>query len=209
MACIKDSISSLLAQLVREAIGHGLNVPCKSRDSKAPGEVCRELLSANWSMEHKILFMNLFFLLWSPLENCTSQLISDEQYHLGENNYRNAWCRFFLALILICNGCNLVRFFFEFTKTVMVIHCLTDYFFGELQIFFRCGREREGGGRKRVGNIPCNSLASSENLPCATSHSNASKLDAVFIVQCFYRREANLFSTECCLVHFVRDIVLV
>ena len=99
MACIKDSISSLLAQLVREAIGHGLNVLCKSRESKAPGEACPELLSANWSMEHQILFMNLFFLLWSPLEKCTTELISDAQYHLGENIFRNAWCRLSLELI--------------------------------------------------------------------------------------------------------------
>ena len=34
-------------------------------------------------------------------------------------------------------------------------------------------------------NIPCNSLAVAMNVPCATSHSNASKLDAVFVDQCF------------------------
>ena len=48
------------------------------------------------------------------------------------------------------------------------------------------GRE-EGGEkrRRRRGNIPCNSLAVAMNVPCATSHSNASKLDAVFVDQCF------------------------
>ena len=49
------------------------------------------------------------------------------------------------------------------------------------------GRE-EGGERRRgrkVRNIPCNSLAVAMNLPCATSHSNASKLDAVLVDQSF------------------------
>ena len=50
-------------------------------------------------------------------------------------------------------------------------------------LFSGCGRE--GGGRRRGGNIPCNSFAVAMNVPCATSHSNASKLDAMFVDQCF------------------------
>ena len=46
-------------------------------------------------------------------------------------------------------------------------------------------REERRGGRRRGGNLPCNSLAVAMNVPCATSHSNASKLDAVFVDQCF------------------------
>ena len=46
-------------------------------------------------------------------------------------------------------------------------------------------REERREGRRRGGNIPCNSLAVAMNVPCATSHSNASKLDAVFVDQCF------------------------
>ena len=46
-------------------------------------------------------------------------------------------------------------------------------------------REERRGGRRRGWNIPCNSLAVAMNVPCATSHSNASKLDAVFVDQCF------------------------
>ena len=46
------------------------------------------------------------------LELATSKFVHDNSmYHLGENNYRNAWCRFlFFKLILICNDCNLMRF---------------------------------------------------------------------------------------------------
>ena len=43
------------------------------------------------------------------------------------------------------------------------------------------GRE-EGGEKRREAE---NSLAVAMNVPCATSHSNASKLDAVFVDQCF------------------------
>ena len=46
-------------------------------------------------------------------------------------------------------------------------------------------REERRGGRRRVDNIPCNSWLDAVNLPCATSHSNASKLDAMFVDQCF------------------------
>ena len=46
-------------------------------------------------------------------------------------------------------------------------------------------REESRGGRRRGGNIPCNSLAVAVNVPCATSQPNASKLDAVFVDQCF------------------------
>ena len=47
------------------------------------------------------------------------------------------------------------------------------------------------GWRRREGepsrdNIPCNSLADAVNLPCTRSHSNARKLDAVSVDQCFY-----------------------
>ena len=60
-------------------------------------------------------------------------------------------------------------------------------------LFSGCGREgggrREEEGGRRGGNIPCNSLAVAMNVPCATSHSNASKLDAVFVDQCFVREE--------------------
>ena len=47
------------------------------------------------------------------------------------------------------------------------------------------GREGRGGGRREgtvtiCDNIPCSSLAC-VNLPCARSHSNASKLDAVVV----------------------------
>ena len=53
------------------------------------------------------------------------------------------------------------------------------------------GGRREGrrGRRRRGRNIPCNSWAVAMNLPCATSHSNASKLDAMFVDQCFIQRE--------------------
>ena len=48
-------------------------------------------------------------------------------------------------------------------------------FFVLLQIsFFVFGGERR-----------CNSLADAVNLPCARSHSNALKLDAVLVDQCF------------------------
>ena len=42
----------------------------------------------------------------------------------------------------------------------------------------------EGRGPSR-DNIPCNSLADAVNLPCGRSHSNAGKLDAVLVYQCF------------------------
>ena len=55
---------------------------------------------------------------------------------------------------------------------------LAGYFL-KLQSRFFLG---EGGGRRE--DIPCNSLLDAVNLPCATSHSNASKLDAMFVDQC-------------------------
>ena len=58
-------------------------------------------------------------------------------------------------------------------------------FFVLLQIsIFVFGGERREGEPSR-DNIPCNSLADAVNLPCARSHSNALKLDAVLVDQCF------------------------
>ena len=51
-------------------------------------------------------------------------------------------------------------------------------------LFSVCGREG-GGRREEEGGGEGNSLAVAMNVPCATSHSNASKLDAVFVDQCF------------------------
>ena len=77
-------------------------------------------------------------------------------------------------------------YFFEFIKTVMVKNSLAGCLSVITDVGFFSWWEREGrGGRERGGNIPCNSLAVAMNVPCATSHSNASKLDAVFVVQCF------------------------
>ena len=71
----------------------------------------------------------------------------------------------------------------------MEINSLAEYFPVVTDVVFFSWWRREGGreegGRERGGNIPCNSLAISLNLPCTTSHSNASKLDTVFVVQCF------------------------
>ena len=50
--------------------------------------------------------------------------------------------------------------------------------------FFVFGEEGREGEPSR-DNIPCNSLADAANLPCARSHSNALKLDAVLVDQCF------------------------
>ena len=87
-----------------------------------------------------------------------------------------------------------VDFFWINIKTVIQNNSLAGNIHvikSPLFFFSGCGREGGGrreerrGGRRRGGNIPCNSLAVALNLPCATSHSNASKLDAVFVDQCF------------------------
>ena len=57
----------------------------------------------------------------------------------------------------------------------MEIKLSSGLFILESQIFLG-GREREGGRRKRGGNIPCNSLAISENLPCHITFKTAFSL---------------------------------
>ena len=69
----------------------------------------------------------------------------------------------------------------------MEINSLAGYFFEIRDVVFFWVWE-EGGEkrrRRRGDNIPCNSLLDVVNLPCVTSHSNASKLDAMFVDQCF------------------------
>ena len=67
------------------------------------------------------------------------------------------------------------------TASIVICVCLLG------TILLGVGGREEGGEKRRGrrgGNIPCNSLAVAMNVPCATSHSNASKLDAVFVDQC-------------------------
>ena len=56
------------------------------------------------------------------LDGINSSQGKSKVYHLQENKYRNAWCRFrfFRNNLFICNECNLLRFeFFELIKAVM------------------------------------------------------------------------------------------
>ena len=51
--------------------------------------------------------------------------------------------------------------------------------------FLVCGREEGGRREEERWEHSVQSLAVAMNLPCATSHSNASELDAMFVDQCF------------------------
>ena len=88
-------------------------------------------------------------------------------YHLGQIDYRNAWCRFYFFELIktVMTVIQCLFIFFELIKTVMGIHSLAGYFFLVQMFFFFLNRHHHNSQR-----IDANTDAT--NNTTKTTHTN-------------------------------------